>query len=103
MGATRVTGVRLKSRLWTVDELDNVRFHFDTLAKGTPAEDAVLSTEEIPVMFKCESCGLEYETDGGDLSCPSCPNGQGVLVGGKTLYVDSIEVQRTDADSRLDA
>jgi hydrogenase nickel incorporation protein HypA/HybF len=98
LGATRVKGVRMKSRLWTMDELDNVRFHFDTLAKGTPAEDAVLSTEELPIKFKCENCGLEYEADDGECACPSCPSGQGVLVGGKTLYV-----QRTDANSRLDA
>ena len=95
--------MRMKSRLWTAAELDNVRFHFDTLAKGTPAEDAALSVEEIPVRFKCESCGVEYEADDGECICPSCPDARGVLVGGKTLYVDSIEVQRTDADSRLDA
>ena len=103
LGATRVTSVRMKAGLWSVVELDCVRFHFDTLAKGTPAEDAVLSIEEIPVRYRCESCGLEYTPDDGRFSCPSCPDARGVPVSGRELYVDSIEVQRTDADSRLDA
>ena len=97
-GAERVTRVSMKAGEWSSIEPDCVEFYFGVLAKGTIAEGADLSIERVPVRFRCENCELDYAPAEDRFSCPQCSNAKGVLVSGRELLVDSIEVQFADTD-----
>jgi len=92
-GAASITKVSLRVGEWSTIEPDCVRFCFDVLAKGTPAEGAELAVELVPVRYECEACGLHYTPADGGFSCPGCSGRRGKLVSGRELYVDSIEVR----------
>lgn len=95
-GATRVTRVSLKAGEWSTFDPECIEFCFRVLAQGTPAEGAQLAIERTRVRFRCGSCGLEYSPMDGKFHCPGCSTGVGDLIGGRELFVDSIEVQHAD-------
>jgi hydrogenase nickel incorporation protein HypA/HybF len=96
IGASRVTRIAVKAGEWSTIEPSCVEFYFATIAKGTPAEDAEISVEVVPVAFECPSCGRQYAPKEGRFSCPGCASGGGKLISGMEFYVDSIEVQHAD-------
>jgi len=96
VGATRITKVSVKVGAWSTFEPDCIELYFSILARDTLAEGAQLAFEVIPVVYRCESCGLDYTPAEGGFSCPTCSSGKGSLVTGRELYVDSIEVQHAD-------
>jgi len=70
-----------------------VQFYFDFLSKGTPAEGAALNFKVIPTTAKCHNCGQEFELGEFDWTCPHCKGNNIEIVGGKELFVESIEVE----------
>jgi hydrogenase nickel incorporation protein HypA/HybF len=70
-----------------------VQFYFDFLSKGTTAEGAVLAFKVIPTMAKCRNCHREFELGEFDWTCPHCQSNNIEIVGGKELFVESIEVE----------
>jgi len=70
-----------------------VQFYLNFLSKGTIAEGADLSFATIPGTARCQNCGKQFELKELDWTCPYC-QGQGMeIVGGKELFVESIEVE----------
>jgi len=96
VGASKVTKVSVKVGEWSTFEPDCIRFYFGVLAQGTPAEDAGLSIETMPVTYACEGCGLEYTPVEGRFYCPRCSGVTGRVVSGREIYVESIEAQHAD-------
>ncbi|HUV03932.1 MAG TPA: hydrogenase maturation nickel metallochaperone HypA [Armatimonadota bacterium] len=96
VGAARITRISVKVGEWSTFEPDCIRFYFDIIARGTPAEDAALAIETIPVTYACEECGLEYTPVEGRFRCPRCSGVGGTVVSGREIYVESIEVQHAD-------
>ena len=72
--------------------VDSLRFAFESLAPGTPAEGARLEIEETQPAFHCPDCGKLYETPVGDYCCPACGSVRGELVAGNEMELESIEV-----------
>jgi hydrogenase nickel incorporation protein HypA/HybF len=72
--------------------VDALRFAFEALAPGTPAENARLDIEETALSFHCPRCGADYSTPVGFYQCPSCGSADGELRGGNELELVSIEV-----------
>ena len=70
-----------------------VQFYFDFLSQGTAAEGATLSFRVIPTTAKCRSCGKDFELGEFDWTCPHCKGNNIEIVGGKELFVESIEVE----------
>ena len=70
-----------------------VQFYFDFLSKGTPAEGALLAFKVIPTTAKCQSCHKEFKLGEFDWTCPHCKSNNIEIVGGKELFVESIEVE----------
>jgi len=70
-----------------------VQFYFDFLSKGTPAEGASLSFKVIPTTAKCRNCHKDFELKEFDWTCPHCQSNNIEIVGGKELFVESIEVE----------
>lgn len=71
----------------------SVRFYFDFLSKGTAAEGAKLSFKLIPTTARCRNCGQDFELGEFDWTCPRCQGNNIEIVGGKELFVESIEVE----------
>ena len=72
--------------------VDALRFAFEALAPGTPAQGARLDVEETAPSFHCPHCGADYATPVGLYDCPACGATDGELRGGNELELVSIEV-----------
>ncbi len=72
--------------------IDALRFAFEALAPGTPAEGGRLDIEETQLAFHCPNCNADYATPVGSYQCPSCGSVKGELRGGNELELVSIEV-----------
>jgi hydrogenase nickel incorporation protein HypA/HybF len=70
----------------------SVRFYFDFLSRGTVAEGATLSFKVIPTTARCCKCGKDFRLGEFDWTCPHCRGNNIEIVGGKELFVESIEV-----------
>jgi len=71
----------------------SVRFYFDFLSKGTAAEGAKLSFKLIPTTARCRNCANDFRLGEFDWTCPYCKGNNIEIVGGKELFVESIEVE----------
>lgn len=69
-----------------------LRFNFQVVSQDTPAEDAQLIIEEIPVRVRCEPCDKEWTVERVDFLCPDCAGPVRTLTG-KELLLRSIEVE----------
>ena len=72
---------------------DCVRFYFELLSKGTPAEKTTLAFNMVSPRAKCRACGKSFELKEDDLTCPFCHSNSLELTAGKELFVESIEVE----------
>ena len=72
--------------------VDSLRFAFEALSPGTPAEGARFDVEETAPRLHCPRCGADYETPVGAYQCPGCGAAEGELRGGHELELISIEV-----------
>ena len=70
-----------------------VQFHFNFISKGTPAEGAALSFRMVPVTVRCRGCGKSFELEDSDSICPYCQSDKMEIIGGKELFIESIEVE----------
>jgi hydrogenase nickel incorporation protein HypA/HybF len=71
----------------------SVRFYLGFLGKGTPAEKAELNCRIIPIKARCLECHQEFEPKDYDWTCPNCESNNIDIIGGKELFVESIEVR----------
>lgn len=59
--AKRITRVVLKVGKWSTFVPDVIRSYFNILAEGTPAKDAYLVVDVIPISYRCQECDCVYE------------------------------------------
>lgn len=69
-----------------------VRFYFDVLSKGTPAEEAVLNLTSIPARLHCRQCRADFHPEDLPWLCPKCGSLSVEITGGQELYIESLEV-----------
>src|SRR5262245_10579618 len=93
IGASRVLAINLVigERAGGVD--DSLRFSFDLLASGTPAEGAQINTRRTSMRFSCARCANEYTPVGASFRCPGCGAVGTVVDDGTELLIESIEVE----------
>lgn len=72
---------------------DSLRFCFDIASKETPARDAELIIEEIPVIAECRNCTHQWEPGVPVFICPECGSGAVEIISGRELSVKSIELE----------
>ncbi len=72
-------------------ECEALRFCFDAVTRGTPAEGATLDIERTPARGRCVHCGREYPMPGGLAPCPHCAQWGARLVAGRELRVQAFE------------
>jgi hydrogenase nickel incorporation protein HypA/HybF len=80
-GATRVVEVHLRIGSLRALSIDQVKFCYDVLAKGTVLQGSRLIIEEVPGKLRCTACKYRGEFNSHDdafhfgippLACPEC-------------------------------
>ena len=90
--AGRVLGVRVQAGRMRGIVPDQLRFCFEFMVKGTIAEDADLSIEEIPVNVRCRKCGVRSELGGLQFICGACQSKDLETITGMELTVRDIRI-----------
>ncbi len=93
--AKKITKVRIKIGKLSGIVVDSFQFAFDAL-KGEfkKIKDAELIIEEIPVRYRCNDCGNEFEIDSVYFpECPKCDSLNLSLVSGEELEVIDVEIE----------
>jgi hydrogenase nickel incorporation protein HypA/HybF len=88
-GANRITRINLLVGEQGSVVPDCVRFYFDELKKGTPAEAAELEFRTAPLRIRCPKCGGEFGKIEEMCSC----NAGGEVVSGQELVIESIDIE----------
>jgi hydrogenase nickel incorporation protein HypA/HybF len=91
-GGAPVCAMRIRVGPLSGVVVDALRFAFEALSPGTPAEGARLDIEETSLSLHCPRCGADYASPVGFYNCPSCGASDGELQGGNELDLVSIEV-----------
>jgi hydrogenase nickel incorporation protein HypA/HybF len=90
---TRVRRVILKvGRMRQIDP-ELLAFAFSVAGKGTVSENAELSVIELPVVFKCNSCGERTTSESTIFVCLNCGSTDVDLLSGMELTIESMEVE----------
>jgi hydrogenase nickel incorporation protein HypA/HybF len=79
--ATKVVAVHLRVGKLRLISLDQLKFSYEILSKGTLLEGSRLAIEETPGFTRCPNCGYAREFETGDMmfhfslptmKCPKC-------------------------------
>jgi len=94
---TEHSGVKFLLQYILTDEKKHHQMLKDILerivSKETIAEGACLSFEMVPTIARCQGCDRLFELKEFDWACPDCGGNSMEIVGGKELFVESIEVE----------
>jgi hydrogenase nickel incorporation protein HypA/HybF len=103
-GSRRITAINLVVGNLSSIVDDSVQFYFEILGKGTIAEGAILHFEREVARATCWDCGQAFELDQLPLlpACPVCGSTRLAVTGGKSFYVDSIEVDEEEVDEEIE-
>ncbi len=66
---------------------------FPIAAKGTPAQDAVLTILPVPGAFRCFGCGYEGPVPRRTACCPQCGGTAIRMTAGREFYVENLKVE----------
>jgi hydrogenase nickel incorporation protein HypA/HybF len=95
-GATQIGRINLVIGEMTGVAEDCVRFYMDVLSRGTAAEEAELNVRRVPITARCQDCAEHFEVREFVWACPRCQSARSDIIGGKELFVESIEVNDGD-------
>jgi hydrogenase nickel incorporation protein HypA/HybF len=91
-GAARVHAIRLRIGALSGVVPDALRFAFEALADGTPAQGAQLVIEDVPARFWCAACSQEFAAARMFAECPGCHRPSTELRAGREMELTSMEV-----------
>jgi hydrogenase nickel incorporation protein HypA/HybF len=74
-----------------VDE--SMIFYFGFLRQNTIAAEAELVFTHKPAVLHCRKCDLDFTAEKMDFRCPKCHEPQVEIVGGRELYIESLEAE----------
>jgi hydrogenase nickel incorporation protein HypA/HybF len=92
-GASRITALRLRVGVLSGVVPEALKFAFQALAAGTPAEGGQLIIDSIPAQFWCAACARQFGVADLGAQCPDCGGFSGELRSGRELEVVSLEVE----------
>ena len=92
-GYARIDSVNVKIGRASGIMPDALLFAFNALKAGTPADEAVLNIEEIPVTGHCDGCSSQFSVEGDFvLSCPLCGDSHFHITSGREMDIIDMEV-----------
>ena len=72
---------------------ESVDFYFSFLSKDTIASEASIFYNRISAQLRCRNCDTIFTPEKLDFHCPECQEEQIEIIGGRELYIDSLEVE----------
>ena len=90
--AQRIISIKLVVGELTGVEKDAVIFYFGFMTKGTIAEGASLEFNYTKPQLRCRDCDIIFPREGLEFNCPQCNKKAIELVGGRELYIESMEI-----------
>ena len=98
-GATRIGRINLVIGEMTGVAEECFRFYIGVVSRGTAAEEAELAVRRVPITARCRNCAEHFEVRDFRWTCPRCQSTGSDIIGGKELFVESIEIPgRAGAD-----
>ena len=88
----RVTRLRLEIGRFAGVEKDALRFAWDVVMRGSPAEGAVLDIIDLPGQATCFDCATTVKIDDRFDPCPLCGGGRLLPEGGDEMRIKDMEV-----------
>ncbi len=92
-GYSEITRIELTFGEMTEISEDSLRFAFDALKVGGPADGAELAVTVLAPRSRCLECGAQYEHDRFSVKCPACGSVITQLVQGREMRIDAVEAQ----------
>ena len=91
--AARISQINLVVGELTGFSPDSILFYFDFFSKDTIAEKATLHFESPPARFRCRNCSTNFFSKDSKWDCPECHSRSIEILGGRELYIESLEVE----------
>ena len=92
-GRVSVTGLTLRVGTLSGAVPEAMRFAFDVVCRGTPAEGAWLEIESVPAACWCAACQTEFVCQDFVNECPRCHDLSGDLRRGRELEIAAVELE----------
>lgn len=96
--AKKILEVHLRVGELTLLNIEQLKFAFQIASQETIASEAKLIIETEKVRIKCNECGFEGELNNlGEyypLTCPKCSSFNVELLGGKSLVLKEIKIEK---------
>jgi hydrogenase nickel incorporation protein HypA/HybF len=91
-GAARIHRITLQVGDLSGAVPEALHFAYEALRTGTPAEQAELEVQTVPVLCSCSECGQDFRPDNLIFACPKCGMLSSIVQQGRELLLTSIEV-----------
>ncbi len=91
-GTARVAVVRLKIGALAAVDPEALRFAFDVVMRGGPAESATLEIESVPGAAWCWDCARTVAVGAHASGCPECGGHRLEITGGTEMRVHEIDL-----------
>jgi hydrogenase nickel incorporation protein HypA/HybF len=91
-GGDRIHRLVLRIGEWSGVDPQALAFAFEVVRDGTPAAEASLELETVPLSCHCPDCGLDFRPEGWSLGCPDCGGDRTEVRAGKELELKTLEV-----------
>jgi len=82
---------------------DALDFAFEVLKQDTPAANARLEVEFVPILLYCPDCDREFSSDGYSYVCPVCMKPDSEIRRGRELEVARVELSPEGVGNDKDA
>ena len=94
-GAKRVVSLKVRVGKLSGVVVESFVFAFDMIKESFPGlEEAQLNIEEVPITYRCSSCGLVFEKDEPFfVECPSCKGIDVKLLSGEEFDLCDVELE----------
>ena len=90
--ARRIVSIKLVVGELTGVEKDAVSFYFGFMAKNTIAAGASLEFNYTKAQLRCRDCDIIFPREKLKFNCPECHKKAIEIVGGRELYIESMEI-----------
>jgi hydrogenase nickel incorporation protein HypA/HybF len=72
---------------------DQASFYFGFLSKNTLAAGAKINYKHVSGQLRCRDCDRLFPLQKRDYQCPECKGKRMEIVGGRELYIETMEVE----------
>jgi len=94
-GASSISAIELDIGKLAGVVVDSLQFCYDSVCKGTLAENSHLVVNKLPGLAKCLDCNHQFEVDSFMALCPQCEGYAIEVYQGRELRLKAISVNES--------